>query len=95
MCEMMEMQPLKTPLKMSLVFSMPIPVSYSKKRTQACLDRFEKYTKKPDIDNLAKTIMDALNGICYDDDSQIVRLIVDKVYSNEPRVSVVIDEYLC
>ena len=37
--------------------------------------------KKPDCDNIAKSILDALNGIAYDDDSQIVKLTVIKLYS--------------
>ena len=42
--------------------------------------------KKPDSDNLAKICLDALNGIAYPDDSQIVALTVNKYYSKEPRV---------
>jgi Holliday junction resolvase RusA-like endonuclease len=48
-------------------------------------------TKKPDIDNVAKIILDSLNCICYKDDTQIVSLIVNKYYSQEPRVEVVIE----
>lgn len=33
---------------------------------------------KPDIDNYAKAVMDALNGVAYKDDSQITRLLVEK-----------------
>jgi len=44
--------------------------------------------KKPDSDNLAKICLDALNGIAYPDDSQIVALTVNKYYSKEPRVEV-------
>ena len=49
-------------------------------------------TKKPDLDNLAKICLDALNGLAYDDDSQIVELTVSKWYSNEPRVEIEISE---
>ena len=45
-------------------------------------------TKKPDCDNIAKIICDALNGVAYDDDKQIVALKVTKIYSAEPRVLV-------
>lgn len=37
-------------------------------------------TKKPDPDNIAKSIMDALNSVAYKDDSQVVSLIVFKRY---------------
>ncbi len=44
--------------------------------------------KKPDTDNLAKICLDALNGIAYPDDSQIVALTVNKYYAQEPKVEV-------
>lgn len=48
-------------------------------------------TKKPDCDNLAKAVLDALNGIAYKDDSQIIRIIVSKYYTlKEPCVDVTI-----
>ncbi len=49
-------------------------------------------TKKPDWDNIGKVIADALNGVAYDDDSQIVSADVIKLYSIEPRVEVMIFE---
>lgn len=33
---------------------------------------------KPDIDNIAKLVMDALNGVAYHDDAQITSLVVKK-----------------
>ena len=49
-------------------------------------------TKKPDVDNVAKIILDGLNCIAWDDDTQVVDLSVSKYYSEEPRVSVMIEE---
>lgn len=51
-------------------------------------------TKKPDIDNIAKIIMDGLNKVAWDDDKQVVDLRVIKAWSNEPRVEVTIKEVL-
>lgn len=45
-------------------------------------------TKKPDCDNIAKTILDALNGAAYHDDSQVTYLEVYKLYSDYPHVDV-------
>lgn len=59
----------------------PIPKSVSKKKRTA-LDG-TAYTKKPDCDNIAKIILDALNGIAYDDDSQVASLRVKKLYDAE------------
>ncbi|WP_300259413.1 RusA family crossover junction endodeoxyribonuclease [Clostridium sp.] len=60
-----------------------IPKSYSKKRVQAIREDLEKPTKKPDADNIAKIILDSLNGIAYKDDSQVVELRVKKEYTEE------------
>lgn len=47
-------------------------------------------TKKPDLDNIAKSILDALNGYAFADDSQVVGLYVTKKYSLNPSVTVTI-----
>jgi Holliday junction resolvase RusA-like endonuclease len=52
--------------------------------------------KKPDADNYAKLILDALNGIMWLDDAQVVDLRVRKMYDNTPRCEIAIktiDEY--
>lgn len=36
---------------------------------------------KPDVDNIAKIILDALNGIAYKDDNQIIELYIKKSYA--------------
>ena len=41
------------------------------------------HVKKPDLDNLVKAIKDALKGICYKDDSQIVRIYAEKIYATD------------
>lgn len=50
------------------------------------------YDKKPDVDNIAKAVMDALNGIAYDDDKQITSLIIDKRYG-APHIEVTMGEF--
>ena len=67
-----------------------IPKSASKTRKDKLLT--ERPTKKPDLDNLAKTILDALNGLAYKDDSQVVSLLIEKYWSDNPRVEVKLKE---
>ena len=50
------------------------------------------HTKKIDCDNLCKTILDALNGIAYDDDKQVCMLYVEKRYGGFPKVKVRLKE---
>jgi Holliday junction resolvase RusA-like endonuclease len=87
-------EPLKTPVAVFMLIGMPIPASYSKKRKQDCLLDVEMPCKKPDIDNIAKGILDAMNGIVYKDDVQVIRLTLQKHYSTEPSVYIMVHEYL-
>ncbi len=73
-----------------LLFKMAVPKSFTKKKRVSALEGNTRPTKKPDLDNLAKTILDALNGIAYRDDSQIVRLSLEKTYSEESEVEIFI-----
>jgi Holliday junction resolvase RusA-like endonuclease len=66
----------------------PVPKSKSKKARFAMLAGQIKPAKKPDCDNIVKIICDALNGIAYRDDAQIVLVQVAKEYDNEPRTDV-------
>lgn len=44
--------------------------------------------KKPDIDNIAKIILDALNGIAWIDDKQVYALEISKIWGAEESVLV-------
>ena len=70
----------------------PIPKSKSKKVQEMMEEDEIRPQTKPDLDNIAKSVLDALNGVAYRDDSQIVELSVYKKYSDRPRVEVVIYE---
>lgn len=69
-----------------------IPKSTPKKKYPDMVNGQIRPTKRPDLDNIAKTVLDALNGLAYSDDSQVVSLTVDKYYSDNPRVEVTIKE---
>lgn len=68
------------------------PKSVSKKQREQMLKGEISYIKKIDSDNLAKSILDALNRVAYDDDSQVCLLIVQKLYGEKARVEVVLEE---
>ena len=48
--------------------------------------------KKPDVDNIAKAILDSLNGLPYKDDNQVAELVVRKEYGLENRIIVELEE---
>ena len=37
----------------------------------------------PDIDNLAKFVLDGMNQLVYEDDKQVVKLVVYKLFDSE------------
>ena len=79
-------------INVELVFTMPIPKTTSKKRKKEMIDNTIKHTKRPDCDNLAKLVLDAMNGIVYTDDSLIVKLTVSKFYGETPSIILIINE---
>ena len=66
------------------------PVSTSQKRLREIIEK--PYMKKPDADNIAKAILDSLNGLAYKDDNQIVDLSVKKEYGLENKIIVILEE---
>ena len=81
------------PVIVRIVLGMPIPKSASKTKKKAMLDRKIRPTTKPDADNCAKLILDALNGLAYQDDNQIVSLTVKKYYTDVPKIMVKVAEW--
>lgn len=63
-----------------------VPASASKKKKAELLKSYP--VKKPDLDNVVKIVLDALNTIAYKDDSQIVMISAVRKYGNEPQVIV-------
>lgn len=85
-CGMEKDQPLKGKIKLVIIFFMPIPKGSSKMRDG------EWHTKKPDLDNCVKLILDSMNGIVFEDDSQVCMLIAMKGYGEVPRTEITIFE---
>lgn len=88
----MEARKLQGEIEAKIVAMYPIPKSMTKKNRQLIDEGKLHPTKKPDLDNVAKIILDSLNKIAFDDDSQVTRLIVEKHFSNEPRVEITLRE---
>lgn len=83
---------LENPLKVKIIAYYEIPKSTSKKKRLEMKDDKVFPTVKPDTDNIAKSILDSLNNIAYLDDKQVVKLEVEKYYSDVASVVVMIDE---
>jgi Holliday junction resolvase RusA-like endonuclease len=81
------------PLSVEIFIYHSIPKSTPKKYIGDMLKGKIRPTKKPDIDNICKVILDALNGVAYKDDTQVYHLEATKRYGEIPSVEVYITEY--
>lgn len=83
---------IECPVRMSVRIYRSIPKSFSKAKLRAIEAGTLRPVTKPDVSNVLKGIEDALNGVWYKDDSQIVEYgEVGKWYSMQPRVEVEIE----
>lgn len=82
--------PLNNHAYVSLVFYMPIPQSMLKRELPLAQAEKMAHTKKPDLDNLEKAVLDALNEVFWRDDSIICSVSKRKVYSAKPRIEIFI-----
>lgn len=76
------------PLNVYVSFYFRPPLRTSKKRKEQMLRGEIRPAVRPDADNLAKLVLDAMNGSVYFDDGQIVGLMIAKHYAEEPRTVV-------
>ena len=74
------------PLRAIIRAFFPIPKSASKKKREQMRDLRILHTKKPDVDNIIKAVLDALNGVAYYDDSQVAQVFISKCYAEQPKV---------
>ena len=80
------------PIKAKLTAYFSIPKSIPKKKLFMYNNNYEKHIKKPDIDNVVKSVFDALNNLAFEDDSNIIEIEAKKIYSNNPRVELELHE---
>jgi Holliday junction resolvase RusA-like endonuclease len=86
--EMKSKKPLSGAVKASVTAILPVPVSWpAEKRAEALLGLLRP-TGRPDGDNLIKAAFDALNGLVWNDDAQVVEARVSKVYGKNPGIRI-------
>ena len=74
-----------TPVRASIQVIQGVPQSWSKKKREAALSGVvAPTTRNGDLDNIAKSILDALNECVYHDDCQVTTLIISKRYGSQP-----------
>ena len=85
-------KPFEGPVAVEIVALYQIPRSANKRRKEAMRRGAIKPTVRPDVDNILKIVTDALNGVAYLDDKQIIECSVNKCYAEAPAVLVTISE---
>lgn len=85
-------KPTEKAIAVDVVFYRPVQKSISKIERQRRLTGESLPAIKPDIDNYVKAILDALNGVAFRDDKQIISLNAKKLYSDKPRTEIEIKE---
>ena len=80
-------------VKVEVIEYRKIPKSWSKIKQMAARANKIRPVSRPDTDNILKIVKDALNGVLWKDDAQVVSDKVEKFYSQEPRLVVSV-EYL-
>lgn len=76
----LDWQPLEGPITLDMIFTLPIPSSKSNRVKTAMAAGEILPVSKPDLDNYVKFVCDALNGLLWQDDAQIVSITAHKAY---------------
>lgn len=99
----LELQPLlakpgfrqfKNPCRVHLLICRAIPSGFSQKKRKEAIEAKIRPTTRPDTDNYIKGILDALNGTVLKDDSIVCEINAGKIYSDKPRIEVMVEERL-
>lgn len=84
---------LQNRIAIEIIAYLKIPKSTSKKKIEQMISNEISPTKKPDIDNITKSVLDALNKFVFKDDNFVCKTIVEKRYAQIEKIFVKIYEY--
>lgn len=86
-------KPIENRVKVTIIAYFDVPKSTSKKKEAEMLAGNISPTKKPDIDNIIKIVLDAMNKFAFKDDTQVVEINVKKIYAETSKIYIKIEEY--
>ena len=70
-------------LSVSIIAFFKIPTSIKKSDRELMINDVISPTKKPDVDNIAKVVLDGLNNFVFKDDNQVSKIFVEKKYTDD------------
>lgn len=82
--------PIDGPVSVTIRATFEPPQSWSKRKTAEHINR--PHCQRPDLDNCAKAVLDALNRIAWADDGQVAEITVSKVWGPSARTVVHVEE---
>lgn len=85
--------PIEGRVKITIIAYFGILKSTSKLDKELMLNNTISPTKKPDIDNIVKIVLDALNKVAFKDDNQVTKIEVEKLYSEEEKIFVKVEAF--
>lgn len=77
-------EPFQGAVCVTVTICIPIPKTATKAAKMAIYEGKKLPIVKPDVDNVCKAVMDALNGVAYRDDKQVTQIFISKTYAEEP-----------
>lgn len=77
------------PVTVEIIVKIKTPASWTKRRTASALEGDFNHLITKDVDNLAKSILDGLQGVLYDNDKQVVKCSVEKLYYKVDLIEIV------
>ena len=80
-------------IKVKIVAYFGIPKTTKKSEINQMLEDNISPTKKPDIDNIVKVVLDSMNKFAFKDDNQITKIEVEKKYALQEKLYIKIEEY--
>lgn len=80
-------------ISVEIIAYLAIPKSAKKSEIPKMLDNEISPTKKPDVDNITKSVLDAMNNFVFKDDNQVSKVTVEKRYGNVEKIVVKVEEY--
>lgn len=80
-------------LNVEIIAYIKIPKNTSNKKKEEMLQGNITPTRKPDIDNIAKSALDAMNKFVFRDDNQVSKISVEKKYSEIEKLYIKVEEY--